>query len=116
MEVFGNERDNVTKQAALVLALARAGRHGEVTSNGPKVQERVAKSAMLSLQIARAYAVCAAARGPQQAKFAELAVKAVEGAVGDEYKDAAALENDPDLESVRGEAGFKAIVDRIKGR
>ena len=97
-------------------AQLRAGRHGEVATNGAKVQERVAKSATLSLQIARAYAVCAAANGPQKGKFVELALKAVEVATEDEYKDAAAIQNDPDLESIRAEPGLKTIVEKVKSR
>jgi serine/threonine-protein kinase len=107
---------NVPRKAAYVLALARASKIADAAAGAAKVQPQVGQSSSLLLQIARCYATCAAADAPQKAEYVKRALEAVGAAAGEDFRDAVALQNDPDLEPVRGEPGFKAIVERVKGR
>jgi hypothetical protein len=72
---------------------------------------------MLLLDLARCYAACAAADAATKREYAEQALAALKAAVADkDYKDAFALETDPDLAAVRAEPAFKALIDEVKGR
>jgi serine/threonine-protein kinase len=110
------EPANVTRQAARALALARCGQHAEAAAEAAKVLPGVVKCPELLLQIARTYATCAAAGTPQKADYLKQALAALQAATDKDFKDAAALQADPDLEAVRGEAAFKAIVEKVKAR
>jgi tetratricopeptide (TPR) repeat protein/tRNA A-37 threonylcarbamoyl transferase component Bud32 len=110
------EPANVSRQAARVLALARAGKTAEAAAEASKVQPRVAKSPELLLQVARCYATCAAADAPNRADHVKRALAALQAATEKDYKDPVWLETDPELEPIRGEPGFKAVVARVKGR
>jgi serine/threonine-protein kinase len=110
------EPANVTRQAARVLALARCGRHAEAAAEAAKVQPRVARSPELLLQLARCYATCAAADTARKAEYVKLALEALRAATNRDYKDAVALQSDIELEPIRGEAAFKAIVEKVKRR
>jgi tetratricopeptide (TPR) repeat protein len=110
------EPANVSRQAARVLALARAGKTAEAAAEAAQVQARVAKSPELLLQVARCYATCAAADAPNRAEHVKRALAALQAATEKDYKDPAWLETDPDLQPLRGEAAFKAVVAKVKGR
>jgi tetratricopeptide (TPR) repeat protein len=109
------EPANVTRQAARVLALARAGKHAEATAEAAKVQPRVARSPELLLQMARCYATCAADKS-RKADCVKRALDALRAATAKEYRDAVALQTDPDLQSLRGEAAFQKILEEVKAR
>jgi len=110
------EPANVTRQAARVLALARSGQHAEAAAEAAKVQPHVAKSPELLLQIARCYATCAAAATPPKPEYVKLALAAVQTAAGADYRDARALQTDPDLEPVRETATFQEILAKVMGQ
>jgi len=68
------------------------------------------------LQIARCYATCAAAATPPKPEYVKLALAAVQTAAGADYRDARALQTDPDLEPVRETATFQEILAKVMGQ
>ncbi|HZT81702.1 MAG TPA: serine/threonine-protein kinase, partial [Gemmataceae bacterium] len=107
---------NLPRQADYVLALARAGKYADAAAAAAKVRPKVSQSADLLLQVARCYATCAAAGTPQKADYVKQALETLRAATDKDYQDAVALQTDPDLEAVRGEAEFRALVEKVKAR
>jgi hypothetical protein len=102
-------------QAAYALALARAGKHAEAAKRADGLRRGVARSPELLLQLARCYAVCAAADGPEKQGYTDRAVAAVRSATADGYKDAS-LATDPDLAALRTNAIFQALLTAVQKR
>lgn len=107
---------NLPRQADYVLALARAGKYADAAAAAAKVRPKVSQSADLLLQVARCYATCAAAGTPQKADYVKQSLETLRAATDKDYHDAVALQTDPDLEAVRGEAEFRALVEKVKAR
>ena len=97
-------------------ALAHAGKQADAAAGAAKLQARVSGRTQLLLQLARCYAVCAATEGPRKRAYLEQALAALKSATRDDYRDAVALQTDPDLASLRSELGFEEVITAVKGR
>jgi eukaryotic-like serine/threonine-protein kinase len=115
-ELFQVEPKNLPWHAAYAVALARAGKPTEAAAEAVKVQPRSSKSTELLLQVARCYAACAAAGTPQKADYIKQALAALATATDKDYQGVIPLRTDPDLSALRGEAGFKALLEKVEGR
>jgi tetratricopeptide (TPR) repeat protein len=93
------EPKNVNWQADLALAFARCGRHAEAEKLANDLASRKLTSTALLLQVARAYAQCAATAAQPDArkKFTQRADNAMRTALNSGCKDRFLLETDPDL-------------------
>jgi tetratricopeptide (TPR) repeat protein len=111
------EPTNLVREAAYLLTLAHSGQRDEAATGAAKLQARAEKKTMLHLDVARCYAVCAASDTPKKREYTEKALAALKLAVAPaDFKDAAALRTDVDLEAVRGEPTFQALIDEVKKR
>jgi serine/threonine-protein kinase len=107
---------SVTHQSALMIDLARCGLLAEAVKKAEELRPRAARSTELLLQLARCYAVCAGQTdvAPDQKKSRDQALAALKQASERGYRDGVTLRTDPDLEALRQEKEFRAIVDRLK--
>jgi serine/threonine-protein kinase len=115
-ELVQIEPNNLAWQAGHALALARCGKHAEAAAGAEKLRKQAPRSTDLLLQAARCYAVCAALDTPRKQEYTAKALEALRTATHEEYRDAVALETDPDLEGLRREPAYQAIVAAVKSR
>jgi tetratricopeptide (TPR) repeat protein len=108
--------NNLAWQINRALALARCGKHAEAIPEADKLRQRAARSPELLLQLARCYADCAALDTPQKRPCTAKALEAVQAATQKEYRDAIALETDPELELLRPEPAYKTLLATVKAR
>jgi serine/threonine-protein kinase len=113
-ELAQTEPNNLSWQADYLLALARCSQHAEVAGAAEKLCRRVPRSTELLLQIARCYAVCSTRDTPAKARYRQRALEVLQAATGDGYRDAAVLNNDPELEVLGREPAYQAILARVK--
>jgi tetratricopeptide (TPR) repeat protein len=105
-ELYHMQENNPTFQAAFVLAGARSGKHVPADHFASKFRPGMQKSPELLLQLARCWAICAAAGTPQKTEYLK----------GDDYQDAVVLETDPELVPLHSDPGFTAVIAQVKGR
>jgi serine/threonine-protein kinase len=112
------EVDNsvLSLQIGWVLTIARDGDRKEALVRVNIIRNRMVKSPELMLQVARVFAICSTDAALGQKENIAQAISALQGATGDDYKDAVVLKTDPDLAVLREEAGFKELVARIEAR
>ena len=119
-ELYVLDPANLPRQTAMILALARAGEHAKAAANAAAVRKSMAHSAELQLQLARCCSACAAATADakQKAAYLKQAWEIFESATAatGAYKNAVALQSDPDLEALRGDPRFAAIVAAVRAR
>jgi hypothetical protein len=115
-ELFEIEKSNLSRQIGYVLALARAGERANSVRLTNTIGPRMVKSPELMLKVARCFAIFAADDTQDRKKHIEQALSALEIATRDDYKNATVLETDPELASLRDEAGFKELIAKIKKR
>jgi serine/threonine-protein kinase len=112
------------KQAELMLALARCGKHAEASQAAADIGKRVAKHPGWLFSVACGYALCvpAVAEGKQslspedkalQRRYADLAVGSLEQACAVGYRDRQALRLHPDLAPLRGSRPFEALLAKV---
>ncbi len=105
----------------LMLALARCGRHEDAARIADEIN-RQPQGADIDFQLACGYALSAGAAEratPDRAhalvrRYADAAVAALRHAVGLGWKDVGSLETDPDLDPIRRDAGFLALLDELR--
>ena len=115
-ELMPIEPNNLAWQAAHALALARCGKHAEAAAGAEQLQKRARRSPELLLQVARCYAVCASLDTPRKQQYLAKALQACRAATQEDYRDASVLETDPELEGLRREPAYRAIVAAAKRR
>jgi serine/threonine-protein kinase len=115
-ELYRADSGNPVHKAAFVLAMARSGKHAPADFYAGKLRPEMSKSPELLLQLARCWSVCASQDSPQKAQYLDRALQALQAATKDDYKDAVALQTDPDLAALRTEPRFQAVIDRVKAR
>ena len=100
------------------IVLARCGRDAEAVGRAEAQCKGAPRSAGARFDAACCYAVCAAkaADTARQAEYRRKAVAALREAAGPGYKDVVALETDPDLDALRGDAGFGTLLAELKKR
>jgi hypothetical protein len=104
--------DNRSRQAILMLTLARCGRHAEAAALAEKLRPLLLPRSMNQLHLAATYALCSAAPDLDAAtrtKYTELALAALRPAVGGGRKDLTHFATDPDLDPLRDRAEFKQL-------
>jgi serine/threonine-protein kinase len=109
---------NLQDRGNTAVALARCGRDAEAAGRAEALRKDAPRSAGARFDAACCYAVCAgkAADTVRQAEYRRKAVAALREAAGPGYKDVAALETDPDLDALRGDAGLEALLAELKKR
>ncbi len=114
-ELFQTEPANLTWRAAYILALAHAGKHADAAKAAQDLRRRAPRSSDLQLQAARCYAVAAAgAEGKQKQAYLAAALEALRAAAGEEYRDVAVIETDPDLAVFAQEPAYQALLTELK--
>jgi tetratricopeptide (TPR) repeat protein len=116
VELFEIERTSLAKQAALVLAFARAGKIAEATGNATAISPRMKDSTELQLQLARCWTACAVANADKKAEYTDRAIAALRLAVQDTYKADFILQTDVDLMPLRSNPAFQQILKEVKAR
>jgi serine/threonine-protein kinase len=108
--------NNRSWQAALLLTLAHCGKHAEARRRAEQLRQQVPRGTELLLQVARCYAVCAVGDTPQKAKYVDKALEALRAATKEGYQDTVALQTDPELEAIRQDPAYQAILVQVKAR
>jgi tetratricopeptide (TPR) repeat protein len=114
-ELAQTEPNNLTWRAAYLLALARAGKQPEASRGATELAARAAGPSLL-LDAARCHALCAATDTAQKQRHTDRALRALQAAADQGYADAIVLRTDPDLESLRNEPAFRALLDRLAAK
>ncbi len=98
--------------AGYLLCLARAGRHAEAARMAEDLLAKNPRRTEAPWQAARGFALCAAAAGEPKLKQTYLAraLALVRKAAADDFRDTFVVETDPDLQPLRGEAGFRELL------
>jgi serine/threonine-protein kinase len=126
-ELAQADASNVHKQIDLMVALARTGQHADAADVAAKLDTRASEDPSVLFQIACGYSLCVPAvvdgktpeeLTPQQRgwrdQYSTQALDAVQAAIATGYKDAVALEHDPDLSPVRDDPRYAKLLKSIK--
>jgi hypothetical protein len=107
---------NDRRQMELMLALAHCKQHVRAAEMAAAFRQKPEVDNELLLDVARAYAQCAAAAGEdsQAETYLQQAYAAVAAAVDEGYKDAVYLEAEVDFDPLRTHEGFQALVARLR--
>jgi serine/threonine protein kinase len=106
-------------QRDLMMSLAQVGSHNEAARLAETVRAKLPKDPGALVDIACCYAVCSAvvpAVGAEKETIARYVTKAVEAlkqALDTGYGDKVNLETEPDLDGIRSQTEFKAMVNRL---
>jgi serine/threonine-protein kinase len=127
MDIAAADPGNVHKRIDLMVALARTGQHAQAADVAARLDARASDDPSVLFQIACGYSLCVSAvlqgkkpevltpeERTQQEQYANQALDAVQEAIATGYKDAVALEYDPDLSIVRERPRFAELVGSIK--
>jgi serine/threonine-protein kinase len=120
--------NNFQRIEELMLSRARCGNYQQAAKDANDLHRRGARDASLLISIARCYGACihAVRQGLQAERikpseatslcrmYADSALQSIEQAIALGYRDSFTLEHDLDLQPVQTEAGFKALVSRLK--
>jgi serine/threonine-protein kinase len=115
-DLYQIDSNSLARKAALVLALARAGKTPEAAQHAQALGPKVDNSTELTLQIARAWSVCAAGDAREKAKYLANGLATLEVATKTDYKNAVVLQTDPDLEALRAAPEFQNVLAQVKAR
>jgi serine/threonine protein kinase/tetratricopeptide (TPR) repeat protein len=109
-----------------VEALAKEGRHGDAAATTEKLRA-LAATPNAYYDVACCYALCVPAVAPgkspdqltaderaAQQNYTRRAVESLNEAVQKGFKNWVHMEGDPDLAAIRGEAGVRELIDRLK--
>lgn len=106
---------NERRRIELMLVLPRCGQHARAASDADKLLSGNPDREVL-VEVAQCYAQCAGAvlADPAlRAAYTDKALDALARAVDQGYKDVVILETEPDLDAVRDDPRFRALLDRI---
>jgi len=111
--------DNLSVQAAFVLVLARSGQHDEASKRAVGLAKLAPTYANNLYNVGCCYALCAAAAGPGQPNQKDLrkiytaaAVTSLSAALDLGFSNITLLRADPDLDAVREDPGFAALLKK----
>ncbi len=109
---------NERRQLDLMLVLPRVGQHVKAAAIADRFNAKNdASDPEILFETARCYAGCSAVPGIDAAlrtSYAQKAIKSIAASIGAGYRDWVALDTEPDLDPIRGDAEFKSIVDGLK--
>jgi len=119
--------NDVSLQKSYMVTLARCGHVDRAVQEAEKIRKSLSKDNGALYGIACCYALCVSATGRgkdaqalsadergRRQRYAQQAIAALQQAVEHGFKDLIGLETDPDLDSIRVEAGYKSVVERLK--
>jgi tetratricopeptide (TPR) repeat protein len=98
------------------LCLARLGKHVQAAEDAAAVASVETLPPGMLYDLARSYALCAAAAGgdeKQAAGYADRAVELLRRAAVQGFANVTQLKKDPDLDSIRSHAGFQALLAKV---
>jgi serine/threonine protein kinase/tetratricopeptide (TPR) repeat protein len=112
------EPTNLPHQAAYMVALARCGKVKQAARIAETLRKAGPDRPALLLPVAACHALCGAASREPAAKrgHSNKALESLSKAVAHGYRDAVVLRTDPDLEAVRQESGFKALLKKCNAK
>jgi tetratricopeptide (TPR) repeat protein len=110
------DRENVTRQVAYTVALARSGKFADADRQAVKLQPQVKHSSELLLQLARAWAQCANQNEKNRSQYSAKALAALREAIRDDFQDFVVLQTDFDLKVLSEDADFQNILAQVKAR
>jgi tetratricopeptide (TPR) repeat protein len=102
-------------RTTLMVSLARCGRHERAVALAEELGTAGRKGPFLLFHIACCYALCVpAVSGELRQRYTGKAVEALGQAVALGYRDVVDIETDPDLDAIRGESGYRAVIERLQ--
>lgn len=110
------DRVNDRKQIAVMLVLPHCDEYQQAEALAEKFAAAAAKDRELLIEIACCYAQCAAAvpNNPKLAqRYRDKALAAIANVIAQGYKDSQQLETDPDLDPLRDQPRFKALLAKL---
>src|SRR5262249_14932103 len=110
---------NERRQIELILVLPRCGQHARAAELAAKVQGGTNVDREVLLEVAQCYTQCAAVVSPDSSlgqQYTASALRALDQAICNGFKDVVLLETEPDLDGLRGRADFQALLARLKER
>jgi tetratricopeptide (TPR) repeat protein/tRNA A-37 threonylcarbamoyl transferase component Bud32 len=116
-QIAAQDAGNYSKKKDLLEVLARAGKHERAAALAEDLRRGHEKDAGFLIGAARCYARCSMAVAGKPAlrqKYVDLALAALETALGLGYKDITTLEAHPDLDSVREMPAFKKLLEKVR--
>jgi tetratricopeptide (TPR) repeat protein len=114
-----NLKSETYAQRDLMMSQARVGSHQEAVLLAESVLSKLSKDPGALVDIACCYSVCSTAvtadgaEKETQARYVAKALAALKQALDAGYGDKVNLETEPDLDAIRGQAEFKALVSRL---
>ncbi len=114
--LVARDATNDRRQMELMLALAHCKQHVRAAEMAATYRQKPEADNELLLDVARAYAQCAAAvsEPAEAAGYCEQAVEAITAALANGYKDAVYLEMEPDYEPLRSHPKFKELLAQLR--
>jgi tetratricopeptide (TPR) repeat protein len=106
---------NERRRIELMLVLPRCGQHAGAAAEADKLLSGNPDREVL-VEVAQCYAQCAAAVSGDpalRAAYTDKAIDALTRAIDQGYKDVVILETEPDLDGVRDDSRFQALLQRL---
>jgi hypothetical protein len=104
---------NASYHAALCVAQARCGEQEAARKRAEGLLKQAPRHPEIVLQGARCFALCAADARADRAELTDRAVGLLSQAVGQGYRNRAALETEPEWRGVAESPAFRALLGRI---
>jgi tetratricopeptide (TPR) repeat protein len=102
-------------QTTLMVSLARCGRHVRAVTLAEELRKTKRPGPRLLFHIACGYALCApTVSGDLRQHYISKAIEALGQAVTLGYNNRADIETDPDLDGIRGEPGYRAVIEGLQ--
>jgi serine/threonine protein kinase len=108
--------NNLSYQAAWCVALARCGKCATAQEKAEALLKRAPKHPEVLIQAARCFALCAGAGPSEKLPLREKAVGLLRQAVEQGYRNATALEREPDWQRLESAPGFPQLLEQARQR
>ena len=116
-EARARDRGNVGAQVDLMMTLARCGEHRRAADLASRVRQDRPDDLGSLVDVACCYAVCGGAVAPEEGglreRYTGQVIEALGRAVARGYRDLVNLETEPDLDALRDQPAFKALLARL---
>lgn len=108
----------ITAKINVMLAQARAGKHKDASAFAQELVEKFPANPRWQVQAACGFALSGAALPDAEKalkeQYSKRSLECLDRAIAKGYGDLETLERDPDLDAVRGDAGFATALNRVK--